>query len=138
MREPEKPTVPCGKPDQERLGQNLFQTAIPILFVDDVSRSIAYYQESLGFNLQWNAGSKSALVTRGNSTLLLAATLHSSSPAQVWIEVDDVHHLFEEFLIAGAVIISPPNDLESGTEMQIADPDNNLLWFRADPNASLH
>ncbi|WP_263418081.1 VOC family protein [Terriglobus albidus] len=137
MSEPENPTVPICKPDQKRLGENFFQTAIPILFVDDVSRSVAYYEQSLGFNLQWNIDSQSALVTRGDCTLLLATAMHNSSPSRVWIEVDDVQDLFEEFLIAGAVIVGPPDDLESGTEMQIADLDNNFLWF-AEPKPLLH
>lgn len=138
MSAAEKPTVPTCKLDQKQLDQNFFQTAIPILFVDDVNQSIAYYEENLGFNLQWSIDSKSALVTRGDCTLLLATATPDSSPSWVWIEVDDVQNLFEEFLVDGAVIVSPPNDLESGTEMQIADLDGNLLWFRTEPKPLLH
>lgn len=138
MSEPENLTTHICDPDQDEDRHNPFQPAIPIFFVDDVNQSIAYYQESLGFNLRWNIDSKSAVVTRGECTLLLATKVQDSSPAWAWVEVDDVQSLFEECLIAGALIVSPPNDLDSGTEMQITDLDNNLLRFRAKPKPLFH
>jgi hypothetical protein len=51
----------------------------------------------------------------------------------VWIGTGDIVPLWEEFPAKGAKLGHPPTNNEWAQEMQIEDPDGNVLRFGSDP-----
>ena len=123
----------------------------PILFVDHVARSIAYYVDSLGFRLgltwsdrenrflrsQDDAEPTFALVGRGSVQLMLAQKRQEAPGA--WLHLDvhtaqQVDALYEEWTRKGAQIIEQPSHRAWGMyEMRVQDPDGHVFRVSAPP-----
>jgi hypothetical protein len=107
----------------------------PILVVRDMGVAVAYYEEKLGFRKQWGQADYFACVARGNTSLFLSVWDQGQPGVWVWIGTNDVIALHAEFVAAGAVIRHPPTNYDWALEMQVADPDGNVLRFGSDPIA---
>lgn len=108
-----------------------FGSAIPVLRVKDVDASIAYFTVNLGFELRWRAGDGFACVARDKCSLFLTSGNHSQ-PMWVWIGVQSVRSLHEQYIASGARILNPPNNFEWALEMQVEDLDGNVLRIGSD------
>lgn len=53
--------------------------------------------------------------------------------ARVWIGVDDICRLHEELKARGVAIRLPPTNYPGALEMQIEDPDGNVLRLGSEP-----
>jgi len=53
--------------------------------------------------------------------------------AWVWVGVEDVEKLHEELKARGVPIRLPPTNYPWALEMQIEDPDGNVLRFGSEP-----
>jgi uncharacterized glyoxalase superfamily protein PhnB len=51
----------------------------------------------------------------------------------VWLGVEDVDALFDEYRQSGATIVQPPENFPWACEMKVADPDGHVLRFGSDP-----
>jgi hypothetical protein len=51
----------------------------------------------------------------------------------VWIGVQDVRTLYQQYVTSGAKIRNPPENFEWALEMQIEDLDGNVLRIASDP-----
>lgn len=51
----------------------------------------------------------------------------------VWFAVDDVEPLYEEYKTRGVKILLPPTNSPWALEMQIEDPDGNVLRMGSEP-----
>ena len=103
---------------------------MPRLPVTDLDRSIAYYQEALGFRLDWRTADDSlaALASGGIETLLLEPwTGESPPPAQAaYVYVEDPDALCAEFQQAGADIIDWVDSRPYGMrDFVVRDPDGH-------------
>lgn len=103
---------------------------IPQLPVTDLERSIAYYQEVLGFRLAWrHASGNLAAVSSGDiETLLLVRWTESSPPppATAYVYVDDPDTLCAEYAQAGADIADPVTSRPTGMrDFVVRDPDGH-------------
>lgn len=111
--------------------------AIPILRVRDMAASVRYYTEVLGFKVDWGFPSEDhsffASVSRGRCHLFLSEGDQGHFGTWVWIDGKDVEPLHEELKAAGAKIRNPPTNYEWALEMQVEDPDGNVLRFGSDP-----
>ena len=106
------------------------ENTIPVLAVSDLSGSIAFYREVLGFEVEWNAGAICS-VARDRCSIMLQS--HAQlSPSTVWIgfEGDLIFHTIEQ---SGAKIVQPPTNRPWAYEMKVADPDGNIIWLGAEP-----
>ena len=108
--------------------------AAPILRVADVSASVRYYTEALGFSVDW-AYPTIVSVSRGHCTIFLSQGDQTSGPTWVWIGVPDVQALHEELRSRGAHVRQVPTNFEWALEMQISDPDCNVLRIGSEPLA---
>lgn len=111
---------------------NNFGSPMPVFRVKDVDASIAYYVQSLGFQLRWRAGPGFACVGRENCALFLTDDNQSQPRMWVWIGVQDVRALHSQYVAAGAKIRNPPNNFEWALEMQVEDLDGNVLRIGSD------
>ena len=111
--------------------------SIPILRVRDLTASVRYYTEVLGFKVDWGFPDEEysffASVSRGRCHLFLSEGDQGHFGTWVWIDGQDVEPLHEEFKAAGAKIRNPPTNYEWALEMQVEDPDGNVLRFGSDP-----
>ena len=105
---------------------------MPVFRVKDVQASIAYYRDALGFELRWGWGEGFACVARDKCTLFLTDDNQSQPRMWVWIGVDDVRALHEQYVSSGAKIRNPPNNFEWALEMQVEDLDGNVLRIGSD------
>lgn len=106
----------------------------PILCVSDLDRSVRYYTQVLGFQAaDWNTGDFTA-VSLGGHGVYLAENMQGQPGAWVWIGVGDVRALHELYASRGAHIRLPPTSYPWALELQVEDPDGNVLRFGSDPD----
>ena len=109
----------------------------PVLRVRDMAASIDYYTRALGFKVDWGYPAEGdsffASVSRGKCHLFLSVGDQGHPGSWVWIDGVDVEALHEEYRASGARIRNPPTNYTWALEMQIEDPDGNVLRFGSDP-----
>ncbi len=111
---------------------NTFGGAAPIFCVASVRASIEYYVNALGFKVNWDAGGF-ASVSRDRCCIFLCEEDQGHPGAWTWIGVSDAESLAAEFRERGAKIRHPPTNYPWAYEMQVEDPDGNVLRFGSDP-----
>lgn len=85
-----------------------FEGSAPILKVADMSVSIRYYVDVLGFkNADWGTDDFTS-VNRDGAGIYLCRGGQGQAGTWVWIGVEDVEALYEEYKASGARIRHPP------------------------------
>lgn len=119
------------------------KSAVPILFVRDVSRSAAFFQEKLGFEIDFLYGTPPfyGSVSRGQACLHLRfvsqpnfADLAAREVSLILatVEVSDVQGLYEELKGRDVEFAQTPTKQPwGGTDFQVRDPDGNVISFVA-------
>jgi catechol 2,3-dioxygenase-like lactoylglutathione lyase family enzyme len=107
----------------------------PILSVQDMSRSLAFYVDLLGFtNADWG-NDNFTCVGRDKRSLYLCKGGQGSPGTWVWIGFDgDIFSLHQSLLLKGVTITLPPTNYSWALEMHLQDPDGHVLRFGTDPN----
>ncbi len=110
-----------------------FGGGTPILRVEDLDKSLAYYTGPLGFRVDFRHLTMFASVSRGRCTVFLCAGDQGHRGTWLWVGVSDVTRLFEELRANGAIVRQPPTNHSWALEIQILDLDGNVLRFGSDP-----
>ena len=106
--------------------------ARPIFNVRDLRASQRYYREALGFKVDWDHGDPPDFGSdsRGEGVLFMCQGCQGRPGTWVMIFTRDVDRLHEELVRNKAIIQMPPPDMPWGLrEMQVADPDGNVIRF---------
>lgn len=101
-----------------------------ILYVGNLAASQRYYRDKLGFKLDWTDGDPPdfGAVSRGDTQLFMCERCQGHPGSWLWITSPDVDRLYGELVKRGAIIKSPPATMPWHVrEMQVADPDGNVL-----------
>jgi len=103
---------------------------MPRIPVTDMDRSIAYYEEALGFRLAWrHAAGRLACLASGDIELLhLVLWTGDGPPPQqsAYVYVEDPDQLCAEYRQAGADIVDPVASRPSGMrDFVVRDPDGH-------------
>ena len=102
----------------------------------DPQRSLAFYVDGLGFNVDWEHRFEPGLpvfmqLTRAGQSIFL--TEHAGDckvGGAAYFVVPDVDSCYKEFKSRGVVVTEPPEDAPYGPrEMLVTDPDGNRLRF---------
>ena len=109
----------------------IFEGVTPILRVRSVAASLEYYVQKLGFKIDWQAPIF-ASVSRGGCHIFLSEGDQGNPGGWVWIGVGDADALFEEYRASGAKIRHSPTNYDWAYEMQVEDPDGNILRMGSD------
>jgi len=111
------------------------ENVTPILNVTDMSRSLAFYIDILGFkNAEWGDGNFT-LISRDNTGIYLCLNEQGMPGTWVWIGFDgDIFLLHKHLHSKGVTIKLPPTNFSYAYEMQVEDPDGHLLRFGTDPD----
>lgn len=111
------------------MNQELFSHASTVWPVKDMETSLAYYQNTLGFEVTftWEEPVTYAVLSRGNITINLV--IRDDMPADykplaaLYIFVHDVDALWADFTAKGAKVLNPIGDREYGMrDFDIQDP----------------
>jgi len=100
--------------------------------VANIRASIDYYVNALGFQHDWGE-SGFASVSRDRCSLFLCENDQGHPGTWAWIGVNDAEALAAELRASGARIRHPPTNYPWAYEMQVEDPDGNVLRFGSDP-----
>jgi catechol 2,3-dioxygenase-like lactoylglutathione lyase family enzyme len=119
-----------------KIARTRFEHASPILNVADMPRSVRYYVDVLGFtNAEWG-GDDFTCVTRDGASIYLSQGDQGRPGTWVWVGVEDVEVLHEEYSQSGALILHPPENFPWACEMRVRDPDGHVLRFGSDPKSA--
>ena len=113
-----------------------FTHATPIFRVEAMHISIGYYVNQLGFQLAWDWGAPPtfACVKRGDVALFLSEGNQGTRGNWLFIDVDDVDRLHEEYKVSGAKVVQAPTNFSWGRrEMNVEDPDGHRFRFASAP-----
>ena len=117
------------------MSRTAFECVIPILRVRSLAASIEHYVSVLGFTVDWQEPGAMGSVSRDRHAIMLCEGGQGNPGTWVWIGVEDVEPLHEEYRAKGAVIRLPPTDRPWAHEMQVEDPDGHVLRFGSDRKA---
>ena len=87
----------------------------------------------LGFTVDWQTPGVIASVGRDRCHLFLIEGDQGHPGTWVWIGVSDAGALHEDYVAKGATIRNPPANFSWAYEMQVEDPDGNVLRFGSEP-----
>jgi predicted lactoylglutathione lyase len=110
-----------------------FYSPYPILRVHDLSKSVEYYVNALGFKIDWQYSGVIVSVSRDSCGLMLSEGDQGNAGSWVWIGAGDVSKLYEEYKSKGAIIRQKPTNFQWAFELQIQDLDGNVLRFGSEP-----
>ena len=115
-----------------------FDQVIPILNVSDVSASLAFYTEVLGFEESWHWGHPPTFggVCSGDQEIQFCegSQGHPGTWLAIWVE--DVDALYERYSASRVDIRQIPTTFEWGArEMNVADPDGHRIRFSTGTDA---
>ena len=117
--------------------KNSFENATPILSVKDMSVSLKYYVDVLGFkNADWGSGGFTH-VGRDGAGIYLCSVGQGQPGTWVWIGVGDVAALYEEYKASGAKIRGKLRNYPWAYEMLVEDPDGHVLRFGSEPRTDM-
>lgn len=109
-----------------------FQTTIPILYSGDVSRSIKYYTEVLGFDCKWEWENPPTFggVSKDGVEIFFCEKGQGNPGTWISIMLDDVDEYYEAINAKGAIISSLPESMPWGIrEMLVQDHDGHCIRF---------
>ena len=114
-----------------------FPAAVPEIPVRDVDAAAAYYQNQLGFSLDWGGEDGGiAGISKGNCRMFLTDRAFreqhgNAAPVLVWLNLNskqEVDDLYEEWSRSEARMVSPPESKPWNLhEFTVADLDGNLF-----------
>ena len=111
----------------------VFESIAPILRVENMEASLRFYVDILGFtNASWG-NDEFTSVSRDGTGLYLCRGGQGQGKAWIWVGVEDVEKLHEEYKARGVAIRLPPTNYPWALEMQIEDPDGNVLRLGSEP-----
>jgi predicted lactoylglutathione lyase len=112
----------------------IIENVTPILRVEDLAVSRRYYIETLGFTLEWDAGTMIS-VSRDRRAIMLCERAQGQPGTWLWVGVEDADVLFAEYSAKGARIRNPPQNFSWAYEFSVEDPDGHVLRFGSEPKA---
>jgi catechol 2,3-dioxygenase-like lactoylglutathione lyase family enzyme len=110
----------------------------PVLRVADLRRSLSYYRERLGFDVEFNYGGFYACVARDGCRIHLkesnpperdASAFETAEHLDVCLGVADAQALATQFAAAGVGFSVPLRSMDYGEEFYVRDPDGYILGF---------
>jgi predicted enzyme related to lactoylglutathione lyase len=120
-----------------RLSDNAphFGGITPVFSVRDLRASVEYYVKALGFKLDFLESIAS--VSRDRCAIFLVQGDQGNPGSWAWVGVDDVGAVHQEYKASGAKIRQPPTNFSWACEMQVEDPDGNVLRIGSAPKAGV-
>jgi hypothetical protein len=110
----------------------IFHKAIPILYSEDVSKSILYFTKQLKFENKWEWDDPPTFggVYRDNVEIFFCKTNQGHPGTWLSVFVDNVDEYYALIKDSGAKILSAPDSKEWNVrEMLVECPDRHIIRF---------
>jgi uncharacterized glyoxalase superfamily protein PhnB len=115
---------------------------VPLLVVESMSRSVAFYRERLGFELTQSWEPEGVLtwcrLERGGSAIMLQLACEEDGPAEgrgrgvtFYFNCNDVMAIHREFAAAGLELPRPERAFYGMDQVYFTDPDGYQLCFQS-------
>ena len=104
----------------------------PSLDVQDLSASLQYYMEVLGFESYVETPTLGIVESDGHQIHLRQGGPESAA-GRVWIGVGDIAVLYEQYRVRGVKFDQEPTNFSWAYQMIVEDLDGNLLIFGSGP-----
>lgn len=115
-----------------------FPSAVPEIPVTDMAKALTYYEEKLGFTVDWGRdGGGIAGISQGRCRIFLTDKefreyFHNAPPVVVWLNLDskeEVDELYEKWNGNGAKVLHPPESKSWSRlhEFVVTDLDGNIV-----------
>jgi len=119
--------------------RGLLENIAPILNVKNLAASIEYYENVLGFERgEWvTDDSLFGYVERDGFGIYLSQEGQGHPGTWLWIGLEALDPLYEEFQATGANIVMEPTNFHWAWEMRIEDPDGHVIRFGTEPREDL-
>lgn len=108
------------------------ESLIPILYSEDIRRSIKYYTEMLGFegSWEWDEDPTFGGVNWGDVRLFFCKQGQGNPGTWFCINLENVDEYYDQIKDRGAKILSLPEDQPwFMREMLVQDPDGHVIRF---------
>jgi catechol 2,3-dioxygenase-like lactoylglutathione lyase family enzyme len=107
----------------------------PILYVSDMTKSLAFYVDILGFKkADWGDDTFTS-INRDNSGIYLCKGGQGQPGTWIWVGFDgNIFELHRSLKSKGVTVKLPPTNFSWAYEMHVEDPDGHVLRFGTDPN----
>lgn len=111
------------------------QRAMPVLDCTDMTRSVAFYKEKLGFDARvWGEPVSFAIMQRGMVTIALATVAPGAAAVSrnwaAYVHVRDADALYRELVAHGVAIAEPPETRDYNCrDFLVDDPDGHMIAF---------
>ena len=113
--------------------KTIFEGSAPILRVANMKTSLSYYVEILGFqNADWGSDDF-ARIKRDQATIFLCQGGQGQVGTWIWVGVENVDELYEEYKTSGAQILHGPRNYPWALEMHVKDPNGHVIRFGSEP-----
>ncbi|QIP14999.1 bleomycin resistance family protein [Spirosoma aureum] len=103
---------------------------VPILYSANVTRSLAYYIDVLGFDDKWEWENPPTFGGVVKNDVEIFFCLNGQGHPETWVclVIDDVDAYYETIKAKGALDVSPPERMPwNMREMFVKDPDGHIL-----------
>lgn len=110
----------------------IFRQSVPILYSKDVSRSIDYYTQILGFDTNWKWDNPPTFggVSKDLVEIFFCKGAQGNPGTWLSIMIDKVDAYYETLKSKDAIIHSAPQSMKWGLrEMLVGDPDGHYIRF---------
>lgn len=110
-----------------------YEGSQPILRVENMETSLQFYVGILGFtNAPWGNNDFTS-VNRDRAGIYLCRGDQGRGGAWVWLGVKDVEIIYADLQRRGVSIRMPPTKFSWALEIQVEDPDGNVLRLGSEP-----
>lgn len=110
-----------------------YEGSQPILRVENMEAALRFYVDVLGFtNARWGTDEFTS-VNRDQAGIYLCCGGQGRGAAWVWLGVDDVEPIYADLKSRGVPVRMPPTNFPWALEMQVEDPDGNVLRLGSEP-----
>ncbi|HEY6974914.1 MAG TPA: VOC family protein [Chitinophagaceae bacterium] len=109
-----------------------FEKSVTILYSEDVTRSVAYYMEKLGFDEKWEWDSPPTFggVVKDDVEIFFCRKAQGNPGTWLCVVVDNVDEYYESIKDKGAKIVALPESKEwNMREMLVEDLDGHIIRF---------
>ena len=122
------------KVEKNRKGMNSRVERInPYLMVQDIPTSTRFYVDVLGFDQYLKLPDFGIVERDGHQIHLISEPGKGNTPHRVWIGVEDIAVLFDQFRKNAAEFQQEPRNFTWAYQMIVQDPDGHLLIFGSGP-----
>ena len=112
-----------------------YEGSQPILRVENMEAALRFYVDVLGFsNARWGTDEFTS-VNRDQAGIYLCCGGQGRGAAWVWLGVDDVEPIYADLKSRGVAVRMPPTNFPWALEMQVEDPDGNVLRLGSEPKS---